>query len=103
MTPHSPALRFTANLLCLWGLCANASCRRAKGCKGNPDDCVTRYSPLAPEDARFGALATIQGGRDGASIEEVRLYEPAGLAALEAWVTQVRAAQNTNPGNGQPA
>lgn len=101
MTPHDPALRITANLLCLWGLCANASCRRAKTCKGKPADCVARYGPLAPEDARFGALATIQGKYDGVSIEEVRMYEPAGLAALEAWAAQVRAAQGD--ANGQAA
>jgi hypothetical protein len=52
---------------------------------------------------RFGALATLQGEYDGVGIEQVRMYERAGLAALEAWAAQVRAAQNTNPGNGQPA
>ncbi len=103
MTPHDPALRITANLLCLWGLCASASCRRAKGCKGNPGDCVTRYSPLVPEDVRYGVLAIAAAADDGVSDDDMRAAAAAEIAALEAWIARVHAAQNANPGNGQPA
>jgi hypothetical protein len=103
MTPHDPALRVTSKLLCLWAFCGRPACRRAKGCKGNAGDCVTRYSPLVPEDARYGVLAIACAADDGISDEEMRAGAGAELAALEAWITQVHAAQNTNPGNGQPA
>jgi hypothetical protein len=94
MTPHDPALRITANLLCLWGLCATASCRRAKSCKGKPADCVTRYSPLVPEDARYGVLAIACAADDGISNEEMRAAAATELAALEAWVARVHDAAN---------
>ena len=99
MTIHDPTLRITANLLCLWGLCASAACRRAKGCKGNPGDCVTRYAPLVPEDARYGVLAIACAANDGVSNDDMRAAAPAEIAALEAWITQVHAAH----GNGQAA
>ena len=99
MTIHDPALRITSNLLCLWGLWASAACRRAKSCKGNPGDCVTRYSPLVPEDARYGVLAIAAAANDGISDDDMRAGAGAELAALEAWITQVHAAH----GNGQAA
>ena len=97
MNQHDPALRITANLLCPWGLCANASCRRAKSCKGKPTDCVTRYAPLVPEDARYGVLAIACAADDGISDEDMRAAAAAEIAALEAWIARV----HTACGHGQ--
>ena len=50
------------------------------------------YGPLAPEQARLGMLATLQGAQDGVGIDEVRLHVPDDIAALEAWRAQVATA-----------
>jgi hypothetical protein len=42
-------MRWTADMLSLWGLCANAKCRRARQCRGEPSDCVKQYEPIIPE------------------------------------------------------
>ncbi len=85
-------LRAASNLLCLLGLCGKASCRRAKACKQNADDCLARYAPLVPEEARFGAAAMLMGKRDGVSYEVVRMHAPGEIAAIESWIGLVRAA-----------
>jgi hypothetical protein len=64
---------------------------------------VARYSPLVPEDARYGVLAIACAAKDGVSDEDMRASVPAEFAALEAWAGRVYEAQNTNPTNGQPA
>jgi hypothetical protein len=85
-------LRAASNLLCLWGLCGKAACRRAKQCKRKADDCLGRYAPLVPEEARFGAAAMLMGKRDGVSYDEVRRHAPAEIAAIESWIGLVHAA-----------
>jgi hypothetical protein len=99
MTTHDPALRITSNLLCLWALCGKLGCRRAKRCKGKPDDCITRYAPLVPEAARCGVLAVAAAGSYGIGDDDMRADAGAELAALEAWIAQVEAAY----GDGQAA
>ena len=89
MTHHDPALRVTANLLCLWGLCERPACRRARQCRRDPQSCLARYAPLAPEAARFGALALLQGALDGVGIEEVRQYVPLDIAEMESWRARI--------------
>jgi len=56
-----PALRWMSNMMCLWGLCAKRSCRRAQHCHGDPRDCLARFAPLVPEDARDAVKAMIDG------------------------------------------
>lgn len=91
MNPHHPAHRFTADLLRLWALCGKRACRRAQSCKRDARACLGRYSPLAPEQARFGALALLKGAQDGVDRGTVRLYVPNDIAALEAWTAAIAA------------
>ena len=44
-------LRIAADVCCLWRLCGNARCHRAKACRGAPHRCV-RYARLLPEGVR---------------------------------------------------
>lgn len=97
MTAHRPTHRLASDMLCLWALCGKPACRRARGCRRDPRSCATRYGPLVPEEARFGMLAVLQGAQDGVGIDEVRRYEPAGIAALEAWLAQVAASHGDGP------
>jgi len=99
MTAHDPAVRITSNLLCLWAFCGKPACRRAQACKRDANDCLARYSPLVPEEARCGALAVACAGRYGISDDEMRTDAGAELAALAAWIARVHAAA----GNGQAA
>jgi hypothetical protein len=82
---ETQALRWIADMLCLWGLCANAACRRARKCKREPRDCLARTIPLVPEEARDGVAALLDRLRLQLSHDEVRDDAPADLAALEEW------------------
>jgi hypothetical protein len=95
-------LRAASNLLCLWGLCGKAACRRARACKHNAHDCLDRYAPLVPEEARFGAAAMLMGKRDGVSYDEVRRHAPAEIAAIESWIGLVHAAARAPLRTAQP-
>ena len=44
-------LRIAADVCCLWRLCGNARCHRAKACRGAPHRCA-RNAPLLPEGVR---------------------------------------------------
>jgi hypothetical protein len=90
MTTH-PSHRFTSDLLRLWALCGHQACRRSKACKRDARACLGRFGPLAPEDARCGALALLQGAQDGVGIDEVRRFVPRDIAALEAWTATLTA------------
>jgi len=48
------ALRFGADRICLWCLCANPTCRRAKACRGDVSACASRMTAwlAAIEDER---------------------------------------------------
>jgi hypothetical protein len=72
-------------MLCLWGLCANAACRRARKCKREPRDCLARTIPLVPEEARDGVAAMLDGRRLQLSYDEVRDDAPEEVAAVEEW------------------
>jgi hypothetical protein len=68
----TPVLRWLADLIGLPALCAQAKCRRAQWCRGEPRVCLARYAPLVPEDAREGAKAMIDGCSRGLSFDEAR-------------------------------
>ncbi len=70
--------------MCLPALCSRAKCRRAQWCRGEPRDCLARYAPLVPEDAREGAKAMIDGRQRGLSFDEAR-EEFAEIDDLIAW------------------
>lgn len=57
MTRHpAPETAATArtygNLLCVWRLCGNAACLRARRCRGDGSGCLNRCLPLLPEPVR---------------------------------------------------
>jgi hypothetical protein len=60
-------LRNLSTRLAIPGLCDARACRRARACRGDPHDCLERYEPLVPDDARAGADALIEARRGGAS------------------------------------
>ncbi len=99
--PNAPALtsalRWMANMICLWGLCAKPACRRARRCKRNPRDCLARYAPLVPEDARAGVQLMLEGKQYGLSYDDVRADAPDDVAAVEAWIARVNAAARATP------
>ncbi len=80
-------------MLRLHGLCGRSACRRARTCRGEPRDCLGRYAPLVPADARDGAKAIIDGRARGWSFEE--LLDEAGdeVMALAAWAEAVAASR----------
>jgi hypothetical protein len=45
-------LRSLADFLCLWRLCGNASCRRARACRGRAHLCTRRNFKCLPEGVR---------------------------------------------------
>jgi hypothetical protein len=94
MTLHHPNLRLAADMLCLWALCAKPACRRAQGCKGNPRACARRFGRLVPEQARYGLLLLFEAARCGISDAQMRHDVPNEIAALDAWLAQVEAAQD---------
>ena len=89
---ETSALRELATMLCLWGLCAKAACRRARACKSEPRRCLSRYAPLVPEEARDGVAALVEGRQLGLSFEELFSEAPFELAALDDWAGRVHAA-----------
>ncbi len=99
-SPLANSLRLSANLLQLWALCGKPACRRARTCRRNSQTCVARYGPLAPEEARLGALALVQGLHDGASAAVVRFHAPAETAALDAWSERIAAAARGGQARG---
>jgi hypothetical protein len=44
--------RWTNDQFGLWRLCANRSCRRPRGCRGEPQLCLERHLPQVPQKAR---------------------------------------------------
>jgi hypothetical protein len=57
--------RLYAERLQLWGLCGNASCRRARGCRGDPLSCCRRFAEWA--DAVKDAAQHERDARDPAA------------------------------------
>jgi hypothetical protein len=51
-------LRWGSDLCCLWRVCANAKCRRARACRGRVHTCAKRNYGLVPQGVRdvFEAL-----------------------------------------------
>ena len=56
-----PALRWMSNMACLWGLCRNAACGRARQCRRDPRFCMRRCAPLVPEQVRSGVAFMLDG------------------------------------------
>lgn len=87
----TPSLRWQANALCLWGLCARPACRRARLCRRDMQDCVGRYERLVPEDARDGVARMIYGKTHGMSFDALLDEWRGDILALGAWSEAVAA------------
>ena len=53
-------LRRASDMMALWGACENKACRRARKCRRKPNDCVARYAPLLPPNARADVIARLR-------------------------------------------
>ncbi len=92
-TAETCVLRGLAAMLRLDGLCGRTACRRAGACRGEPRDCLRRYAPLVPADARDGAKAIIEGQARGLSFEELLDDARDEVMALAAWAEAVAASR----------
>lgn len=97
------ALRNASNLLCIHGLCGRRACRRARACRGEPRDCLRRYAPLVPEEAREGAKAMAWAGRRGLSFDDLLDDARDDVLALADWAEGITASYRRRraalPGN----
>jgi len=69
---ETEALRRFADLLCLWRLCANPSCRRARSCRGRPYLCGKRNVKLLPAPVREFFMAMLAAKWAGLPFEDFR-------------------------------
>jgi hypothetical protein len=78
-------LRYLSGLMYLWGLCEWRQCRRARACRHEPRQCLSRLAPLLPEEASDGVKAIIDGHLSKRTFDEV--YDDAydEIQALGAW------------------
>jgi hypothetical protein len=81
----APAFRWCADMLCLWNLCGKPACRRRRTCSGAPRECLARYAPLVPQDAREGVKQMLNGLQLQLGYDEVREDAPDEVAAVEDW------------------
>jgi hypothetical protein len=84
-------LRALSDLICIHGLCGRRGCRRARACRGEPRDCLHRYAPLVPEEARDGAKAMAWAGRRGLSFDDLLDDARDDVLALVDWANGVTA------------
>lgn len=71
-TNQAQALRRFADLLCLWRLCANASCRRAQSCRGRAHLCARRNFGAVPEGSCEFFEALLAAKYAGLSFDELK-------------------------------
>ncbi len=101
--PETRVLRALSNLLCIHGLCGRRACRRARACRGEPRDCLPRYAPLVPDEARDGAKAMAWAGRRGLSFDDLLDDARDDVLALADWANGITASyrrrRSALPGN----
>ena len=90
--PPTPVLRWIADTLNLYGLCGRPTCRRARACRGDAQDCLARYAPLVPEEAREGAKMLVDGLYSGATFDELFEEAQEEIEALAEWTALVKRA-----------
>ena len=86
-----PALRWMSDMACLWGLCRNQACARARQCKRDPRSCLSRCGPLVPELVRDGIALMLDGKANSVGYDELRAEAPEEIAAVEDWIARVEA------------
>jgi hypothetical protein len=77
--------RYMSDCLLLPLLCRSAACHRRRQCRGQPRDCLARFTPLVPEEARDWMKAALEGLRQHRPFEEVCENYPDELAAFAEW------------------
>jgi hypothetical protein len=92
-TSHLEALRRCADMLCLWRLCASASCRRARSCRGRVHLCVRRNFAALPEGAREFFADFLAAKHSGLPFEAFKeeMSDSDEAAALAAWCKAAKA------------
>jgi hypothetical protein len=65
-------LRRASDLLCLWRVCGNAVCRRARSCRGRAQLCAKRNSGAVPPPVREFFFSFLAARSAGASFEDFR-------------------------------
>ena len=73
------AMRFGADMICLWCLCDQADCRRARACRGDVRLCGLRVAEW------LEAIGTHREAEPGFFEIEMRLETKAELRAYHAW------------------
>ncbi len=66
------SMRSGANMLCLWRICGNAACRRAKSCRGRVHLCGPRNYTLLPEGVRGFFELFLAAKHDGIAFDEFK-------------------------------
>jgi hypothetical protein len=65
-------LRRANDLLCLWRVCGNAICRRARSCRGRARLCAKRNNGAVPPPVRDFFLSFLAAKSVGVSFEDFR-------------------------------
>ena len=65
-------LRRASDLLCLWRVCGNAVCRRARSCRGRAQLCAKRNTGAVPPPVREFFLSFLAAKSVGVSFEDFR-------------------------------
>jgi hypothetical protein len=65
-------LRRASDLLCLWRVCGNAVCRRARSCRGRAHLCAKRNTGAVPPPVRDFFLSFLAAKSVGVSFEDFR-------------------------------
>ena len=93
-TSEAEALRRVADMLCLWRLCANASCRRARRCRGRAHLCAARNFHAVPQGVRDFFLAFLAAKYAGLPFEafKSKMEQSEEFMALSAWRRAAEAA-----------
>jgi len=65
-------LRRASDLLCLWRVCGNAVCRRARSCRGRAHLCAKRNTGAVPPPVREFFFSFLAAKSVGVSFEDFR-------------------------------
>ncbi|MGH6826976.1 hypothetical protein [Methyloceanibacter sp.] len=65
-------LRRASDLLCLWRVCGNAACRRARSCRGRAQLCARRNTSAVPSPARDFFVTFLAAQYAGLPFEDFR-------------------------------
>jgi hypothetical protein len=91
-----------SDLLCIWALCGRSACRKACACRGDSRECVPRFSPLVPPDAKEWVDEMFECRREGMSFDDARLELEFELEhAWDVWSEAVWRSARRPRGRGQ--